>query len=254
MRKLDITAVVLTKNEEKNIEKCLKSLSFCREILVIDDFSIDNTVKIAKSLHAKVIKSALNLNFARQRNLAMKKASYEWILFVDADEIVTPKLKAEISKHIKDDVDGFLIYREDILWGKRMRFGEFSKKGKFGNALILRFGRKGKWKRKIHEYWDVKGKVKKLDGTLLHFPHPSLSEFLSDIEVRGLVHSNEIKREGKKVTLSKVLFWPLGKFFYNTIFKFGILDGVEGFIVAILMSFHSFLSWSNLYINEKNKN
>ena len=91
-----ISAVVLAKNEQKSLAMCLKSLSFCDEILVVDDYSTDNTVEVAKKQNAKVIEHSLNNNFGAQRNFAIEKVNNDWILFIDADETVTQELRNEI--------------------------------------------------------------------------------------------------------------------------------------------------------------
>ena len=98
---MKLTGVVLTRNEEKNIRRCLKSLKFCDEIIVIDDESNDKTKEIIKILGVKVFSRKLNNSFSGQRNFALKKALGEWVLFVDADEIVTSNLKNEIIQIIK---------------------------------------------------------------------------------------------------------------------------------------------------------
>jgi hypothetical protein len=124
----------------------------------------------------------------------------------------------------------------------------FSKKAK-----VLRLGRKGagKWKRAVHEYWDISGRCKSLRQELLHHPHPTLREFIKDINFFSSLHANAIGAEGKKASLIKIVIWPMGKFIYNMLPRFGFLDGMPGFIVALMMSFNSFLAWSKAWINQK---
>src|SRR5581483_5472559 len=145
-----LTSIILTKDEEKNIARSIRSVSFSDEIIIMDDYSKDQTTKIAKKLKTKVYKRHLTNDFAAQRNYALSKAKGEWVLFLDADETIPKSLKNEILKNIKDQsINGFYIKRRDYFLGKAMKYGET------GNIKLLRLARKnsGKWARKIHEYW-----------------------------------------------------------------------------------------------------
>jgi glycosyltransferase involved in cell wall biosynthesis len=249
---MKLSAVVLAGNEERNISRCIKSLKFCNEILVIDDFSTDKTVEIAKKLGAKVLKRKLKGDFATQRNFALRQAQGDWILFVDADEIVEKDLANEIIQAANDSdhkYSGFYIKREDKLWGKKLKYGET------GTIKILRLAKRGagRWKRKVHEYWDVEGKLGVLKNPLTHFTHPTLSEFLYSVNWMSSLHAKSNSDEGKPSNLIKIVLWPSFKFMVNYIFKLGFLDGVEGFISALIMSFHSYLAWSKLWIMQKRK-
>jgi glycosyltransferase involved in cell wall biosynthesis len=244
-----LTAIILAKNEEKNIKRCLEGVRFCDEILVIDDNSIDETAKIAQKFGAKVIKHSLNNNFAAQRNFALRRAQSQWVLFIDADEIVSEALVSEIVNYKLSitNYSGFYIKRQDIWQGREIKHGEA------GNIFLLRFGRKGagKWSRPIHEVWQIDGKTKNFRSPLLHYPHPSLREFISKINEYSTLHAESNLREGKKPSIWKIIFWPKGKFIYNWIFKLGFLDGTQGFIIALIMSFHSFLAWSKAWKLQK---
>lgn len=239
-----ISAIVLTKNEEKNIEECLFWLKWCDEILVINDDSTDDTVKIAEKFGAKVIKHSLNESFAGQRNFGLEKARGEWVFFVDADERVSKELADEIKESIKkDNVNGFYFRRIDNFVGKWLRHGEI------GHLKILRLGRKGtgEWKRKVDETWEVKGKTKTFRSPLLHYSHPTLSGFLNSINERSTLNAREFYDEGKEVTLIE-WFKPKIKFLQNYFLRLGFLDGTQGFVFAMFMSLHSFLVRAKLYL------
>lgn len=190
-------------------------------------------------------------DFAKERNILLSKAKKDWVFFVDSDEEVTKKLEEEISRAVKDKgVQGYYVIRKDFMFGRELKHGEFSSFGRFGNSKILRLARKnaGKWKRPVHEFWDIKGRTKVLKNPLLHYPHKDLSSFISNINRFSILHAKALSLEGKKSSLLKIIVWPVGKFFYNLILRLGFLDGMEGFVVGLIMSFHSFLSWSNLYL------
>ena len=244
---MGVSAVVLAKNEEKNIEGCLETLKWCDEIIVIDDFSKDKTVDIAHKLGAKVYQRKLESDFASQRNFGLEKANGDWVLFVDADERVPSILSLEIQDVIQRDLyEGFHIKRQDFLWGRRLKHGEV------GNIKLLRLGKRkaGKWNRRVHETWNIENSSV-LTSPLPHYPHPTLREFVADIENYSTIHAHENYNEGKRSNLFKIIWYPKLKFIQNYFFKGGILDGGAGFLVAMLMSFHSYLAWSKLWVMQK---
>jgi glycosyltransferase involved in cell wall biosynthesis len=247
-----ISVVILTKNEEENILDCLESVLWCDEIIVVDDYSTDRTIEVIKNFSSgkvKIFQHNLDNNFSNQRNFAISKASYEWILFIDADERVSTDLREEINAVIIDqshkrDIDGFYIKRKDYIWGKILNHGET------GNIKLLRLAKKvkGKWTGEVHEIWEIKGKVAELENRLFHYPHQTISEFLREINFYTTIRATELYESGKKVSLFQIILYPKAKFFVNYFLKLGILDGLEGFVFAILMSFHSFLVRAKLWI------
>jgi len=247
---MQLSAAILTKNEEDNIKRCIKAVSFCDEIIVIDDNSSDDTKKVAENLGAKVYQRYLGNNFSKQRNYALSKTKGKWILFVDADEVVSEGLKTEIIQVVNNPLatfSGYYLKRQDVIWDKKLKYGES------GNSKILRLAKVdvGKFRRGVHEYWNIVGKTKTLNNTLFHYPHINLRSFIKNINHFSSLHARANLKEGKRSNLVKVIVWPPGKFFYNYFLKLGIFDGVIGFVVALMMSFHSYLSWSKLWIMQK---
>lgn len=244
---MKLSAVVLTKNEEQNITACLKSLAWCTEIIVVDDASTDKTVALAKKLGAKIFKHTLNGDFAAQRNFGLECAKYDWVLFVDADEAVSKPLAKEIQRVIEDtDCVGFFIPRRDVWMGRTLEFGE-------SRVELLRLARKTRaWRRAVHETWEVEGEVGRLVNHLLHRPHPSLEDFVAHITKYSQMHAGENQREGKTAKLWKIVFYPIGKFIWGFIMRQGFRDGMHGLIYATVMSFHSFLAWSQLWLKQNN--
>ena len=240
-----ISAVILTKNEEDNIQKCIKNLLWCDEIVVIDDFSTDKTVHIAKKLGAKVFKHSLDNDFAAQRNYALNQAKREWVLFIDADERVSKSLATEIIQEIKHtSVDGYFLKRKDFVFGKWLKHTEA------GNIDLLRLAKKnsGKWLRRVHETWNIEGNTKNLDEPLLHYPHKNVAQFMKSINTYSTLHAQVLYEEGKKTGFYQILAYPAGKFFSNYFLRLGFLDGFPGIIHAMLMSFHSFLARAKLWL------
>ena len=242
-----ISAVVLTKNEEKNIVKCLASIEWCDEILVIDDESIDKTVDLAKKTKAHVYVHPKNDDFSSQRNFGLEKAKGEWVLFVDADERVSSALWYEIMQYINasiKDYYGFYIKRNDNLFGKVLEHGET------GNVSLLRLAKKGAgtWSGSVHEVWNVKGNTMQLKNYLEHYPHKTVEEFLKDINYYTDIKALELYRDKIKVFWPTIIFLPFGKFILNYFIKRGFMDEVPGLVLALMMSFHSFLVRAKLWL------
>ncbi len=249
MNALSISAIVLTKNEEKNIERCLRSLDFCTEIIVIDDFSTDKTVQIARKFTDKVVQHDLNNDFTSQRNFGMGLAKSDWVFYVDADEEVSLKLRTEIltafhKGHLTKRA--YFVPRHDYWWGRELRFGEVLDARTKG---IVRFVRKnsGKWTGKVHERFAIKSVIGRFNHHIYHYPHPTMREFLTEINQYSTIRSRELFAIGMKPSLYQTIVYPPGKFISNYFLKFGFLDGVAGFAYAFLMSFHSFLVRAKLY-------
>lgn len=251
-----ITAIVLAKNEEKNIGECLTGLRWCDEVIVIDDDSTDKTMEIATKTGARVIKHPLNGNFAEQRNFALSKAKNDWVFFVDADERVSEKLAGEIKSLTHSSaiagqrvISGFYFKRIDCFMGRWLRHGEIGGIAGMGGIKILRMAKKGlgEWKRAVDEKWEIRGKTKTLKNPLYHYSHPNLAQFLESINRRSTINAEEFYSQGKRVTFFE-WFKPLVKFVQNYFLKFGFLDGMAGFVFAVLMSLHSFLVRGKLYL------
>ena len=245
---MEISAIILAKNEEENIKECLKGLKWCNELIVIDDYSEDKTAKIAKDLGAKVYRRSLNNNFAAQRNFGLSRTKGEWVFFVDADERVSPVLASEIKEKTRGrKYNGFFLKRQDYFGRKKLNHGETSK------VRLLRLGRKdsGSWQREVHETWLIKGKAGELNNPLLHYPHQTISEFLKEINFYSTLHAKALSKEGVKGNLWRIVFYPLAKFLQNYFLRLGFLDRMPGFIVASMMSWHSFLAQSKLYLKRK---
>ncbi len=242
-----ITAIILTKNEENNIVDCIDSLSWSDEILVIDDNSTDRTVDLARKHKATVISHPLTDDFAAQRNFALSKANGEWVIFIDADERISLSLQYEILSYITNPMNqykGYIVKRVDTLWRRKLKYGEI------GATKLLRIAKKdsGGWVGKVHEVWKIKGNTFVLQNPLDHFPHQSVTAFLSEINHYSTLRAKELFEKKVKSTPFAIIGYPVGKFFYTFIFLRGFLDGIAGLMVALLMTFHSFLVRSKLWL------
>jgi glycosyltransferase involved in cell wall biosynthesis len=241
-----ISAVILTKNEEKNIKDCLQSLAWCDELIVIDDNSEDKTQEIARKMGAKVFARSLNNDFAAQRNFGLEKATQDWVLFVDSDERVSEALWYEIMAQTNDPANlysGFYIKRNDVMWGRELKYGEI------GNIKLLRLAKRGvgEWQGKVHEVWKVKGKTLLLQKPLLHYPHSTVETFLKEINFYTDLRADELFKKKVRASWWSIILYPKAKFVLNYILRRGYKDGLPGLVFAIMMSFHSFLVRGKLW-------
>ena len=251
-----ISGVILTKNEEKNIKDCLQSLMWCGEVIVVDDYSEDKTVKKCQMSNVKcqIYQRSLNGDFAAQRNYGLSKAEGDWVFFVDTDERVPEALASEIinlklpasqrGEQISSKINGYYVKRRDFMWGKELRYGET------GGIKLLRLARKdsGEWQGKVHEEWVIKGETEILDNYLLHYPHQNINEFLKEINFYTGIRAKELFDEGVRSGFLEIILYTKAKFVQNYFLRLGIWDGMPGLISAILMSLHSFMVRGKLWL------
>lgn len=246
-----LSVIILTKNEEKNIIDCLETILWADEIIVVDDYSTDRTVEIIENLNnkkIKIYKKNLDNNFSKQRNFGLEKATKKWVLFIDADERISNDLHEELNSILinlrNDNVNGYFLKRKDFMWNRMLKHGELA------NISLLRLAKKdsGKWTGAVHEVWNIAGKTSELDSILLHYPHSTINEFLSEISFYSTLKAKELYLQKVKASVLSIIFYPKAKFFLNYFVKLGFLDGIEGLIFAIMMSFHSFLVRSKLWL------
>jgi len=250
----DISVVVLTHDDENTIETCLESVRFTNEIVIVDDFSSDQTLNISKKFTKKIYKRHLTNNFSNQRNFGISKAKNTWVLCLDSDEVISYDLQEEIVRVVNSSSSqyGYRLKRYDMMWGKKLKYGEI------GDTNLLRLAKKnaGKFEGKVHEKWSIKGEIGELKNPLYHYPHQTLREFVSEINQYSSIRARELYDKKVNVSVLDIVFYPTSKFIVNFFFKCGFFDGIQGLMFAITMSFHSFLVRSKLWLiydQEKNK-
>jgi glycosyltransferase involved in cell wall biosynthesis len=244
--KNNISAIVITKNEEEKIGECLESLSWVDEILVIDTGSDDKTIEIATKKKAIVVSYSKG-GFSDWRNQGAKEAKGDWLLYVDADERVTPLLRKEILKVVKNSVKIALyaIPRRNIILGKEMKHGGW------WPDYVKRLMKKSvfvKWEGDLHENPVVKGELGHLKNPLVHIKHAKLSEMVektnkwSEIEAKLLFKSGHPKMVGWR--FFRIMATEL---WYRLIRLKGFLDGAEGVIYAIYQMWSKFITYGKLW-------
>ncbi len=245
---MKLSAVILTKNEEKNIGRAIKSVDFCDEILVVDDYSQDKTIENARKLGARIVSNHLNDDFSMQRNFAIERAKGEWVLFIDADEVVSPELKHEIKRLLYLPVSdtAYYIKRRDWFWGREVTHGEVATAAQHGIIRLVKKG-SGSFVARVHEEYKTTGSTGVLKNYLNHYPHQTLTEFINGVNKYSTMRAQELHQQKVKDTIFITVAYPFGKFFYTYFVKRGFLDGAAGFVYSFMMSFHSFLVRAKLY-------
>ncbi|MBU2514491.1 glycosyltransferase family 2 protein [bacterium] len=242
INQIHLSAAIITLNEEQNIGDCIKSLDWVDEIVVVDSLSTDNTKKVAKSLGAKVIDQAF-LGHVKQKQLAVDSCSHDWIICLDADERITADLKKEIIQLFTNTPvdglsDGYTVARKSFHLGKWIMHG-----GWYPDRNIRLFNRKhGRWTGlNPHDVIEVRGKPGRLEGALQHFVFEDLAHNIRTNNSYSSISAKILFESGKKPSLPKLLFKPLGKFIETYFLKRGFLDGLPGFIISIGAAYSMFL-------------
>ncbi len=249
--KTKISIIVPAHKYDNLLIQAVKSANFAKEIILLwDKKFIKNIPKqIAKN---KILIHDLQQNFAKHRNFALKKAKYDWVFFLDSDELITPKLAREIKSAIKNNkYQAFYIERKDIFYNHRLKHGET------GNIKIIRLMQKnsGKFIREVHELWQTKYPTGKLKNPLLHHHNNLTANFINKIIHYSPIDSQTLSKENKPFSRFRLLVYPTGKFINNFIFKLGFLDQTLGLFHAYLMSIQSLTiriyQWQNQNIQFK---
>ncbi|NVK52317.1 MAG: glycosyltransferase [Flavobacteriaceae bacterium] len=237
MKKVKITAIIPTFNEELDIQRALDSVSFADEVIVIDSYSTDRTIEIVKNSSAKLIQRRFD-NFSSQKNYAISKASYEWIFLLDADETVPIKLKEELINIVNSDTvyDAFFIYRSYFFKNKRLRFSGWQR------DKVIRLFKKStcRYKGKVHEEITTTGKIGFLKEKLNHYSYKNYFRYKNKLRKYAKLQAEELMVQGKIITPYHLFIKPFVRFFIQYVIQLGFLDGVNGFVISWL---HAFGVW-----------
>ncbi len=241
---MKISAVIISFNEEKKIRAAIESVKWCDEILVVDSGSTDSTVAIAKSYGAKTVARTWE-GFAKQKQFAVDQATYDWVLSLDSDEVISEKLREEIlalkNSRVEPSAEGFRIPRLSIYMGRAIRHC-----GWYPDWQLRLFNRKrGRWKNVlIHESveMDSDATVAKLSNDIFHYSVDSTSQHAKLIAERyAPLAARQMFRDGRSTSRLNVAFQPILKFIETYLFKLGFLDAFPGLCISYFAAHHAFL-------------
>ncbi len=243
-KKPKLTAIILTKNEEKNIADCIASVQWADEVVVFDSFSQDRTAEIAREAGATVFQHPFR-NFARQRNAALDAVDSDWVFFVDADERATPELATETRRVIQDESQsGWWVPRHNYIFGRVIRHAGWYP------DYQLRLLRHGKARydpqREVHEIVILDGEEGYLENPLIHYNYDTLAQFVerqnryTDYEA-SILFDQDVRPRPHNFILQ-----PLREFRRRYVSLEGYKDGFHGLLLSLLMAYYTLVMYLRL--------
>jgi glycosyltransferase involved in cell wall biosynthesis len=245
--KVPVSVYVLTYNNSRTIERCLKSLAWAEELVVVDSFSTDGTYEICQRYTDKIYRREWK-GHRDQYQYAADQTTSEWIMFVDADEEVPSELVDEIRKELNGgvgvkDFDGFFVYRRTYYLGRWIRYGGWYPDGE----IRLYRRQKGKWEGGLHAKIVVEGHVGSLKNQYLHYTYRDISEQIQTVDKYSRIAAEDLAQAGEKASLFKLVFHPLFRFVKEYIFKSGFRDGLPGLVIIVTTMFYVFIKYAKLW-------
>ena len=253
--KKKLSVIIIARNEEKNIGECLDSISWADEIVLVDDYSDDNTNKIINlkkyKTKIKVFKKKMDKGFGDQKNFALKQATCDWVLSIDCDERVTTDLAAEIKLILNDtSFDAYYIERESYYCGYKIKFSGWR------SDFVLRLFKKEKAKfsaRLVHEkIIDDNLETKILKNKLIHKSFDTHEQVLKKINFYSTLSALEMYKNKKTINFFTILLKTFSSFVKTFFLKLGFLDGKAGLMLAISNAEGVYYKYLKLfYLNKK---
>ena len=245
MDNVKLSIYMITYNNERTLEKALRSVQWADEIVVVDSFSVDRTVEICRQFTDKVFQRKWP-GHQDQYQHAADLTVHPWIMFVDADEEVPPELAEEIRRELskeKQDVDGFIAYRHTYYLGRWIRHG-----GWVPDCEIRLYRReKGRWAGELHAKVAVDGKMDSLKNPYLHDTYRDISDQIQTIDRYSRVAAEDMRGKGETFSLWKLLLHPSFRFVKEYLFKAGFRDGIPGLIIIVATMFYVFMKYAKLW-------
>ncbi|MCU0645391.1 MAG: glycosyltransferase family 2 protein [bacterium] len=245
---IKLSVTIITKNEEHNIERCLKSVQWADEIVVVDDGSTDRTPEICQQFTPKVIHSDW-LGFGLLKQLAVNSAIHDWIFSIDSDEEVSEPLKEKIMTILENpQLNGFRIKRESFYLGKKIRHCGWER-----DYQLRLFNRKfGNFNDKpVHESVSISGEVGKIEEPLYHYTYPTVQSHIEKMNRYSDLGLELLVNRQKRASIGGAVMRGLAKFFKMYILQRGFLDGKIGFVLCYNSAFGVYLKYLKLW--EKNR-
>jgi len=241
-----VSAIVVCFNEEQNIGRCLESLIWCDEIVIVDSFSTDRTPEICRRYTDRFIQRPW-AGYRNQKAYAHSRATKDWVLLVDADERVTAELREEILEVLARESGQYtgysvprLVHYLDRWWRRGGWYPDY-------DVRLFRRDRASWSGSDPHEKILVDGKVRRLKNPLHHFSYRSIEDHMERINRFTSISSHELWKGGGRWRLSDAVLRPAGRFFRSYVLKRGFMEGFAGFYVAITAAVYVFLKYAKLW-------
>jgi glycosyltransferase involved in cell wall biosynthesis len=244
-----LSVAIITFNEERNLEACIRSCEdVADEIVVLDSFSTDRTEAIARSFPKVRFAQHPFEGHVAQKNRALELCRNEWVLALDADERLSPELRDEIRALEPGDRDGFRIPRLTFAMGEGIRHSGWYPQRK---ARLFKRSRARSAGDDPHDYFVVDGKRGDLRGDLLHYSFTDLAHQAQSHNTFSSIQAFNYHRRGRRFSVVATVVRPFVKFIEVWVYKRGFLDGVRGYVIAVNAAYATFLKFAKLYELEK---
>ena len=245
-----ISALAITYNEESHIESYIESLSFADEIIIIDSFSTDNTVALAKKHDVTIIQRKF-VNFSDQKNFAISLAKNDWVTFFDLDEKISPELINEIVTTVKskNPLKAYNIKRSFNFMGKRIKYSGFQ------TDVAVRLFNKNYCKyngKAVHESIETSEKVGLLKHALDHQTYKTFDIYNQKLNQYSKLQAEELYKKNVRPNLYHFLFRPWYRFMHQYFIRLGFMDGKEGFIISYVHAFSVYKRYIQLWAMYRN--
>ncbi len=240
MEKISVT--VITRNEEKNIERCLESLAWADEIIVLDAHSTDKTVEICRK-YTNHVETFDWHGYGKQKNLCADRASHRWVLNIDADEVVSPDCAKAIQRVLQGAPE-FPVYRfprKNLFAGKWVRFGGWypDKICRLYDKSQVRFTETA-----VHERLTPDHPVGDISEPLIHYSFSGMEDYIDRQNRYSTLYAEDRKKAGWVAGWSHICLRPLFNFYKNFVLRQGFRDGFLGLFLASSMAFYTFLKYA----------
>lgn len=246
---MKLAVIILTHNEERHIEACIRSASFADDILVIDDESTDRTAELARAAGARVIVHPLAGDFAGQRNFALTQTAADWVLYVDADERVNAGAEEDLRRIMTEDARAaWEVKRINVAFGQEMHYGahrpDYPRRFFPRDAVC--------WEGLVHERPVSELPVRRAAVSLHHYTYTDWDRYFQKFNQYTTLMARRQYDEGKRASFLKVLLDPPFAFFRFYILQRGFLDGSLGFILGMFHGFYTMVKYVKLHYLRKN--
>ncbi|MBT8387488.1 MAG: glycosyltransferase family 2 protein, partial [Ignavibacteria bacterium] len=242
----EISCVIITLNEEENIRRCLQALNWCDEVVIVDSGSSDKTLEICRDFNCKIHHNDF-YGYGEQKRFAVSLAENDWVLNVDADEVVSEALKENILLGLNQNsksVNGFYICRSLFFLGRQFKYGKESKEYyiRLFNKQFANFTED-----KVHEGVIVEGSTEKLNGELLHYSYNSIHQYFEKFNNYTTRAARELFEKGKGRSLAFTIIGFPVYFFKNYVINRNFLNGWQGFLWALFSSWYPMVKYAKLW-------
>ena len=243
--RLPLSVIITTFNEEINVAECIESVAWADEILLVDSFSTDQTVEIARRFPIVILEREY-FGSAAQKNWALDRVQHDWVLIVDADERVPEQLAREIVTVLarSPQVNGYYIRRENVFIDRVIRHSGWS------TDKVVRLFRKDKGRypnRRVHADLEIEGPVPVLRRPFLHHTFRTFDQYFPKFLNYAEWGAAQAFRDGRRAGLAELVFRPWWRFFRTYFLQLGVLDRMHGFVLCSLQAFGVFLKYARLW-------